>query len=251
MNKTVKDPTRLAPTARNSPASLSGDGDPVGEVWEQFEGGLDDLEVATRGASENLGASGDTGCVPGCGAVMAGIAAVMIMIAAVILLICSQFADNVSEDALFPLPALRSSANTEEPPPAEEPPTGAVLVPLAGPWSFADGDGTMECPTLSVPIFATPPVLGEMEVLDGGMRLLMTSAGRGDVLANLQPGATATSARYEGTIAPDDAMGGVGLVFTATFSSPTKATTHVGGTIDSAGTTCTIDRPGEATRTGG
>lgn len=47
------------------------------------------------------------------------------------------------------------------------------------------------------------------------------------------------------------AGGEVNLIFTATFDSPTHAATSIGGAIESAGTTCTIERTGgEATRVG-
>lgn len=155
-----------------------------------------------------------------------------------------------------------SDADTEaadpEAPPEEDPESGPVLVPLAGTWSFADGDGTMDCDTLSVPLVPTPPALGQMEVLDGGTRIRVTSseAERGIIEATLQPGATGESAEYEGALDPASlgdipAGGEVTLIFTATFDSSTHAETEIGGTIESAGTTCTIERTGgEANRIG-
>ena len=46
------------------------------------------------------------------------------------------------------------------------------------------------------------------------------------------------------------AYGIIDLVFAATFDTPTHATTGIGGTIESAGTTRTADRTDEANRIG-
>jgi hypothetical protein len=166
------------------------------------------------------------------------------------------------------IPALRTRQTTTAPPAdadpeadadlegAADPESGPVLVPLAGTWSFADGAGEMDCGSLVIPIAELPAQLGEMKVLDGGTRLIITSPGRAVIEAVVEAGATVISATYVGAISAADASGRAApegvedLVYTAVFDSGAHAITHVGGLLNSGDTVCAIDRPGVGIKTG-
>jgi len=119
---------------------------------------------------------------------------------------------------------------------------------------MAKGKWTVEA--LSYRFAELPAQLGEMQVLDGGTRLIVTSPGRAVIEAVVEAGATAISATYVGAISAADASGGAApegvevLVYTAVFDSEAHAITHVGGLLNSGDTVCAIDRPGVAIKTG-
>lgn len=240
-------------------------------------------EVDYAPASAGCAAPGVFGCLM---AVVAVAAAALAMIVAMSLLDFGPFSDDVPVEA--PPPGEQGSSEADAPPPpeienlglpdpappAEDPDADAdptttsaggstttqdlpVLVPLAGTWSFTDGAGTMDCGSVAISFPASPAQQGEMQVLDGGTRLIITSPGRGVIEAVVEDGATADEAKYKGKISAADVSGGDApegvedLEYTATFDSKTHAITGVGGSLNSGGTVCAIDRDGVATRVGG
>jgi hypothetical protein len=117
---------------------------------------------------------------------------------------------------------------------------------------MAKGKWTVEA--LSYRFAELPAQMGEMQVLDGGTRLIVTSPGRAVIEAVVEAGQPLPQPLYVGAIS--DASGGAApegvedLVFTAVFDSEAHAITHVGGLLNSGDTVCAIDRPGVAIKTG-
>ncbi|MFC2153834.1 hypothetical protein ACFLQ7_04310 [Actinomycetota bacterium] len=115
--------------------------------------------------------------------------------------------------------------------------------------SEADDDpgaesGETVCDSGTFPMAATDPASATIEIIEGGLQLLLTrfSDEFADVILDLDDTGP-DSVTYIGAIAPQDAIEGIDLVFTMIFDSPTGATDTTRPPVQDAATQTTTTVP--------